>query len=33
MATTLAELGHDVTGIDSSEDRVRALADHISLAI
>jgi len=33
MATTLAELGHDVTGIDGNEDRVRALADHISLAM
>jgi trk system potassium uptake protein TrkA len=33
MATTLAELGHDVTGIDGSEDKVRALADHISLAM
>lgn len=33
MAMTLAELGHDVTGIDSSEDNVRVLADHISLAM
>jgi len=33
MATSLAELGHDVTGIDGSEDKVRALADHISLAM
>ena len=33
MATTLADLGHDVTGIDGNEDRVRVLADQISLAM
>ncbi|MDP1571404.1 MAG: TrkA family potassium uptake protein [Vicinamibacterales bacterium] len=33
MATTLAGLGHDVIGIDGDEDRVRALADVISLAL
>ena len=33
MAMTLAELGHDVIGIDGSEDRIRELADHISLAM
>ncbi|MCC7124618.1 MAG: TrkA family potassium uptake protein [Acidobacteria bacterium] len=33
MATTLAELGHDVIGLDGSEDRVRALADVLSLAV
>jgi trk/ktr system potassium uptake protein len=33
MASTLAGLGHDVIGIDSSEDKVRSLADVISLAM
>ena len=33
MATTLAQLGHDVIGVDSDEDKVRALADVISLAM
>ena len=33
MATTLAGLGHDVIGIDGSEDKVRALADVVSLAM
>ena len=33
MAMTLAELGHDVIGIDTSEDNVRVLADHISLSM
>lgn len=33
MATTLAGLGHDVVGIDGDEDKVRALADVVSLAI
>ena len=33
MSTTLAELGHDVVGVDGDEDRVRALADTISLAV
>jgi trk system potassium uptake protein len=30
MATTLAELGHDVIGVDASEDRVQRLADVIA---
>jgi trk system potassium uptake protein TrkA len=33
MASTLAELGHDVIGVDGSEDRVRGLADTLSLAV
>jgi trk system potassium uptake protein TrkA len=33
MATTLAELGHDVLGVDGSEERVRELADVISHAV
>ena len=33
MATTLAQLGHDVTGVDGDEDKVRAVADLISLAM
>lgn len=33
MATTLAGLGHDVIGIDGDEDKVRGLADVISLAM
>lgn len=33
MATTLTELGHDVTGVDGNEDKVRVLADQISLAM
>ena len=33
ISTTLAELGHDVIGVDSSEDRVRQLADVISQAV
>ena len=33
MATTLADLGHDVTGIDGDENKVRVLADQISLAM
>jgi trk system potassium uptake protein TrkA len=33
MATTLAGLGHDVVGIDGDEERVRAVADMLSLAM
>jgi trk system potassium uptake protein TrkA len=33
MATTLAELGHDVIGVDGSEDRVRSLADSLAHAV
>jgi trk system potassium uptake protein TrkA len=33
MATTLAELGHDVIGVDGSEDRVRSLADTLAHAV
>ena len=33
MATTLAELGHDVIGVDGDEDRVHQLADLITHAI
>jgi trk system potassium uptake protein TrkA len=33
MATTLSELGQDVIGIDSSEDRVREMADFVSQAM
>lgn len=33
MATTLADLGHDVVGVDGSEERVRHLADTITHAI
>lgn len=33
MATTLASLGHDVIGIDGDEDRVRAVADVVSLSM
>jgi trk system potassium uptake protein TrkA len=33
MATTLAELGHDVIGVDGDEDRVHQLADVITQAI
>jgi trk system potassium uptake protein len=32
MATTLAGLGHDVIGIDGDADKVRELADQLSLA-
>jgi len=33
LATTLAELGHEVIGVDSDEGRVRALADVITFAV
>jgi trk system potassium uptake protein len=33
MATTLADSGHDVIGVDGSEDRVRGLADLLTLAV
>jgi len=33
LSTTLAELGHDVIGVDGNEDRVRALADALTLAV
>lgn len=33
MATTLAQLGHDVIGVDSSEDRVRDVADVVTAAV
>jgi trk system potassium uptake protein TrkA len=33
MSSTLADLGHDVIGVDSSEERVRQLADVIAQAI
>jgi trk system potassium uptake protein TrkA len=33
MATTLAELGQDVVGVDGNADRVRALADTITHAV
>lgn len=33
ISTTLAELGHDVIGVDSSDDRVRQLADVIPQAV
>jgi trk system potassium uptake protein TrkA len=33
MAKTLAELGHDVIGIDGDEDKVRSLSDFVSLSL
>lgn len=33
MATTLAELGHDVIGVDGDAERVRQLADTITQAV
>lgn len=33
IATTLAELGHDVIGVDSNEEHVRQMADAIAQAV
>lgn len=33
MASTLAQLGHEVIGIDGSDDRVNSLADQIAQAV
>lgn len=33
MATTLSQLGHEVIGIDGSDDRVAALADQVSQTV
>ena len=33
MSTTLSSLGHEVIGIDGDEDKVRAVADTVSLAM
>jgi trk system potassium uptake protein TrkA len=33
MATTLAQLGHEVIGVDSDEEKVRAVADLLALAM
>src|SRR5687767_10918898 len=33
MATTLSSLGHEVIGIDGDEDKVRAVADTVSLGM
>jgi trk system potassium uptake protein TrkA len=33
MGTTLTELGHEVIGVDTDDDRVQALADTLSLAV
>jgi trk system potassium uptake protein TrkA len=33
MASTLAQLGHDVIGVDGSEDRVREVADLVTSAV
>lgn len=33
MATTLSQLGHEVIGIDGSDDRVNALADQVSQTV
>jgi trk system potassium uptake protein TrkA len=33
ISTTLAQLGHDVIGVDSNEDNVRQMADVVSQAI
>ncbi len=33
MATTLAQLGHEVIGIDGDDDRVTALADQVSQTV
>jgi trk system potassium uptake protein TrkA len=33
MATTLAQLGHDVIGVDGNEDRVREVSDSITAAV
>jgi trk system potassium uptake protein TrkA len=33
MATTLASLGHDVIGVDGDDDKVRAVADLVNVAM
>lgn len=33
IGTTLSELGHDVIGVDTNEDRVQAMADTLALAL
>ena len=33
MGTTLTDLGHEVIGVDTDEDRVQALADSLALAV
>lgn len=33
MGTTLTDLGHEVIGVDTDEDRVQAMADSLALAV